>query len=422
MGPHGAPYPDDYNKTPLDELLNFKIAPATDTLIQPDFFIYPGRYYVKGICCENEEQEKGEKLTFRNQHNGLFAAEEFVNGKQYLVYLDVWERHLSYVEDDYMRESALGGADTATRAQIVWQVKVIQQDKLNKNAQGKEFDTKKFGSSYDSFLKALPFAREDNKKPKLKTRARKKLDENNAPCLTAPEASYRGAENQLYRVEIHDSNSEGGQATFKWSRENGAVIFPIAEEITGQTITLEHLGRDDRFGLQKGDWVEVLDDVVVLRNKATPLLKVKAVDRENLQVTLESPKEKKDDIEIDLAKHPYLRRWDQRNNLTDGVIKLTEGSTEADWIPLEDGVEILFLRIGQDAAVYQTGDYWLIPARTATEDVKWPQDENGDPIALSPQGVEHHYAPLAIITVGGTNSTVNSTEPDLRRQLEKGWV
>jgi hypothetical protein len=59
---------------------------------------------------------------------------------------------------------------------------------------------------------------------------------------------------------------------------------------------------------------------------------------------------------------------------------------------------------------YRTGDYWLIPARTATGDVEWPKerDEEGNPIpeALPPHGIEHHYAPLAIISVNGDGVAV----------------
>src|SRR5207244_2465359 len=44
----------------------------------------------------------------------------------FLIYLDVWERHISSVEDDSIREVALGGADTASRAQLVWQVRHLE--------------------------------------------------------------------------------------------------------------------------------------------------------------------------------------------------------------------------------------------------------------------------------------------------------
>ena len=69
---------------------------------------------------------------------------------------------------------------------------------------------------------------------------------------------YRGLQNQLYRVEIH-AGGEAGGATFKWSRENGSVIFPILS-ISGKAVTLGHLGDGGRSGLDVGDWVEIVDD------------------------------------------------------------------------------------------------------------------------------------------------------------------
>jgi hypothetical protein len=48
-------------------------------------------------------------------------------GRTDLVYLDVWRRHVSAVEDPSIQEEALGGADTATRTRTIWQVRV-QQD------------------------------------------------------------------------------------------------------------------------------------------------------------------------------------------------------------------------------------------------------------------------------------------------------
>ena len=44
-----------------------------------------------------------------------------------LFYLDVWERYITYVEDDRIREAALGGADTCIRSKVVWQVKLLRQ-------------------------------------------------------------------------------------------------------------------------------------------------------------------------------------------------------------------------------------------------------------------------------------------------------
>ena len=63
------------------------------------------------------------------------------------------------------------------------------------------------------------------------------------------------------------------------------------------------------------------------------------------------------------------------------------------WIPLENGIEIQFA--GQGA--YRSGDYWLFPARTATAEVEWPREREGTPYTKPPDGIAHHYAPLAII-------------------------
>jgi hypothetical protein len=234
----------------------------------------------------------------------------------------------------------------------------------------------------------------------------------------------RTLENQLYRVEIHQPGvawdgkadiSTTKAATFKWSRENGSAIYPIVTLGGGSgttAVTLETLGRDDRFGLAEGDWVEIVDDDCVLQNRYEILFKIQAIDRMTMVVTLngapplagQSP-----------AKHPLLRRWDHKDGDpadgglqlgSDGAALIVEGRGDTDnWLELEDGVMIQFQKpdAGQIPNQYRTGDYWLIPARTATGDVEWPlvKDSQGKlvSVAKAPDGVVHHYAPLAVIAV-----------------------
>ncbi|OEY66765.1 DUF6519 domain-containing protein [Marinobacter sp. X15-166B] len=400
VGPHGAPRQNDGATGE-----GFKISADGKS-----FRIHQGHYYVGGVLCQNDRQEdaSGDGLLYSEQPDNPLTAEEKETGLPdggHLVYLDVWERHLSYVEDDYMREKALGGPDTAARAQVVWQVKVRAEVEIEKQ------------TPYDDFLMLLA----DDIKPgtgRLKARARTSPEDNNDPCLTAPEASYRGAENQLYRVEIHHSSEDANGPSFKWSRENGAVIFPITEFSGGEVMTLEHLGRDCRFGLQPNDWVELVDDDYILQNQAAPLLQIKEVDTANSQVILTGAPQSP--VATDPGKHPYLRRWDQTEGDADGV-PVKAGAEDTAWIALEDGVEIQFpagaAENNEPAYVYRTGDYWLIPARTATGDVEWPGPVD-DPKALPPQGVDHHYAPLARIKV--SNGDVDDVE-DLRRKFIKMW-
>ena len=424
IGQHGGP--DD----------GFKIIQRMDKNNKPveyDFSIQAGHYYVRGLLCENEKA-----TGYTEQDDYPLPDEEKIDSMKriddpkrlYLVYLDVWERHITYledgrIEDPNIREVALGVPDTATRARLVRQVKihVMPQDlKLVTTEVAEDWIKKN--------LIVLS---------KAHLRARAKIEQPfTDPCTISPDARYRGAENQLYRVEVHRSGlawdkdkkdaTQKQAATFKWSRENGSVIFPISD-LAGDVVTLKHLGRDSRFGLAVGDWVEIVDDDYVLQNRADPLLKVKAIDPLKMQVTLDGSPEKVK-IKPGVDKHPLLRRWDHKrgdprqggltiSKDTEGAALIVEGEDETGWLMLEDGIQIQFQtpKSADQPNHYRTGDYWLIPARTATGDVEWPgPSDNPDP--LEPHGVEHHFAPLAVITLG-TNGEVNTpANSDLRRKFK----
>ena len=362
-----------------------------------DVVIGTGRYYVHGVLVENHRA-----MTYTEQSGYPFSEEtalDNLQNKALLAYLDVWERHITYVQDDPIREVALGGPDTCSRAQVVWQVKaLLRPDGVD------QFDC----ASLEGLL-----ARD---LPRLRARAR--LDKPPTElCVISPESRYRGAENQLYRVEVH----QGGVAatgttgaTFKWSRDNGSVVFPIVS-LSGTTVVVENLGRDDCLSLKPGDWVEVSDDDVAAGETAGPLAQVDTVDRDELTVTLKLPvgvTSLPAYVATDApGKHPLLRRWDHGGDVAawGGALPIAEAqSPDEGWIALEDGVQIWFAKNGQ----YRAGDYWLIPARVATGDVEWPpeldsngvptRDADGNPIpsAQPPHGPQHYYAPLYLASGG----------------------
>jgi hypothetical protein len=93
------------------------------------------------------------------------------------------------------------------------------------------------------------------------------------------------------------------------------------------------------------------------------------------------------------------------------------------WLKLEDGIEVRF-RTGQR---YNTGDYWLIPARTGTGDIEWPRmPDPADPARTLPawaraRGVEHRYAPLAALVFDAAGKPDPKKALDLRRILNPFW-
>jgi len=333
-------------------------------------------------------------ITFLHQPDYPLPTGTNLAQGSHLIYLDVWERLITYVEDDSIREVALNGAETAARSKLICQVKEMPPFKPDAGAD--------IITSDDLKDRLQPANR-----GRLMARA-KQTSTSTDPCVIAPDASYRGPENQLYRVEIHTGYGEGLTPTFKWSRENGSVVFPIVNLATStgggantSTVVLESLGRDERFGLTENDWVEIQDDDGALLNTAGNLLQVQSIDSANLTVTLSGVPSRT----VDQTKHPLLRRWDQtfgdptQNGMQIGPdnAALTMDGT---WLSLEDGIQVQFQQPEPDYAnLYRTGDYWLIPARTATGDIEWPTGASG-PLAVPPDGVDHHYAPLAIITAG----------------------
>jgi hypothetical protein len=382
IGPHAGP----------QDALGFGI--DTSDSNKEDFKIGSGRYYVQGILCENEEKrdEKNELIPLTYSSQVDYPSPPQLPDTSYLVYLDVWERHITHYQDPEIREVALGGPDTSTRSKIVWQVKTAKPEP--------DMDVSPTEAEWSNLVEKW----QPKNRGMLKAGVKQfEVDESTEPCNVSPDSRYRGAENQLYRVEIHKGGQKG-TATFKWSRENGSVTFPILK-LSGDKASLEHLGRDERFSLREGDIVEIVDDGITLRGEDHSMFEVKSIDRDRLVVILDVPNGATLPVYDETStSHPLLRRWDHKQlDPTLGFPEMSDDSAlvldedEDNWLLIEDGIQVYFEPTTDDNPhIYRTGDYWLIPARTATGDVEWPGPAI-DPDSVPPHGVQHHYAPLAIV-------------------------
>ena len=371
--------------------------PATGKLILQ---IGSGHYYVDGILCESDGCDYASQADYMpplaDEHGSggdalLAWLKSPSKGQAFAIYLDVWERHITWIEQDSIREVALGlGApDTCTRSQVVWQVKALPWDA--------QWDPPKC----PDIPKVLMLSSTARMAARLSTGT-----QISDPCSIPPDAKYRGAENQLYRVEVHQGGTVGGNTspTFKWSRDNGSVATRwLGTEKYDLIVTNAR-----SFG--PGCWVELSDDDHDLRGEPGPLAKLARVQGDRLSVDPSSIAESA--IAWSAQRRiPKVRRWDQTENdspgLNGGAISIVESANPANptWIDLEDGIQVWFA----SGKTYRSGDYWLIPARVGSGGIEWKGDTH-DSLLKAPRGVEHHFAPLGIINWVSGSSPQNSID------------
>lgn len=336
--------------------------------------IEPGRCYVNGVMCELEA-----RASYAQQPDGGATAR--LAPGAYVMYLDVWQRHLSALQAPAIREVALGGPDTATRAQTVVQVKALALPAAS------PFDWNCASSvpAWDALVQAP--------RPRLAARSEPQLAAANL-CEIAATAGYRRLENQLYRVEVHEG---GANPSFKWSRENGSVAYAVLSvsvnpALQQTTVRVAARGRDDNLDVAAHDRLELIDDDAELGPRAGVLFEYANEGDDERELVLAGVPG--GTIGQDPSRHPVLRRWDHRPAVAGAnALPIVEGT----WLELEDGVQVRF----EPGGTYRPGDHWQIPARTITADVEWPRDADGDPIAREPAGIADAYCRLGIVEVDG---------------------
>jgi hypothetical protein len=391
-------------------------------LVDDKLLIGAGHYYVHGILCESDGCDYAEQPDYAppapdaSGEGGdpllAFLRSNTPNDDRFWIYLDVWERHVTFVEEPSLREVALGGPDTCTRSKVVWQVKARAVEEISgaldakQKALAKRIKQLKDSGGDPATIAALeaksariaaalaqlkddpgnacaaPLEDYDDSDGRMAARLEKSAQPK-TPCIIAPDARYRGAENQLYRVEIH-AGGAAGVATFKWSRDNGSVLTSWLG-----TTGAGDLRVAEARGFVSGAWVELSDDARDLRGEPGVLVRISKVDGDVLTVDAAS-RTAAASIACNPALHSKARCWDQTGDALDGGVPLLAANPAA-WIDLEDGIEVRFAADG----TYRSGDYWLIPARVAggaDGGIDWE-----DGAEQPPRSAEHHYAPLGFV-------------------------
>jgi hypothetical protein len=395
-----------------------------------------GRMYVDGLLAENRGPQQSAQFDeslaeLSNTYPGApevdldYTQQPYLPGvtlpqgsAEYLVYLDVWRRAVTYLECPDLVDKAVN-VDTTGRLQTIWQVKILDVSNV---AGGVTCSTPDSGiPAWEALTQPsagqltnglVPFAA-------------------SGPCCLTPNTGYTGMENQNYRVEIHQegtpvSSTTGsvsypippGTATFKWSRDNASVataVTAITPFATGGTttsqLTVQSMGRDQVLGFSPGNWIEITDDYQELNGQHGELHQIIGINAAAKTITLDSPVSSTsfpltNNNQPDPARHTRIRRWDQAGEVyeIDGATVWMDlgstGSTGDIPVPppgttliLENGITVTF---GLNTSFFPGGtfhvfDYWTFAARSA--------DGSIAPLTLAPpQGIHHHYARLAVVT------------------------
>ena len=388
--------------------------------------IGPGRYYVNGILCENPRSLDYTQQPFLIDPSPSFDAllSELSQGSIQViqVYLEVWQRLVTALDDPCLREPALGQADTTARLQTVWRV-IAETPKLaapkpapsqpappsglvaatgDASATARGIETRSTPADLLAVDRAAltPIRIIENCCAAMRRKVRTLEDRGkmsaftgdgggDCSCQPTPAAGYLGLENQLYRVEIQQGGDET-QATFKWSRENASVVSAITG-VAGSQVYVDSLGHDANLGFNPGQWVEISDDNYLFGsapNQPGELYQIASVTPETLSVTLTQTV-----TSVDPTRNARMRRWDQY-----GAAAGSSGISlpVATAYTLENGIALQFT-----AGHYESGDYWLISARTATGEIEWPPCDSDGSTFQPPRFTHVFRAPLACIQWNG---------------------
>jgi hypothetical protein len=352
------------------------------------FLITAGRYYIHGLQVENHRICGPLPLTssdpaprFPSQPLPLPANALDGNGTR-LVYLRAVIDHQTGVEAPRLLESALGDADTSSRAVVAWQVSVMEApdgagcDSAETVTAWNEMTAPSSGRLQVSLNAAAPSA---------------------DPCRLTLGGGYVRPENQLYRVQVHDgvpirSFADGPRfqrdgLKLKISRNNAMEVARISK-VTANNLKVAPGSRDGLPTFRQGDWIEILKDGAEARGDAAAGW-TQVLDVAGDVLTVASS--------AGAADNDRVRLW--------SFDLMTAPGNTADSLPIEDGLEIRIPAGGE----FRRDEYWLIAARYAVGPEYWNALTAK---AMPPLGPRIEYARIAMLVLNaGAVQTVSDCRP-----------
>lgn len=355
-----------------------------------DLNIRPGTMYAGGLRAELPPRPAGALILYSNQPD-WFTPPMPVDPNRELVFLTLLEQEISAVEDDSLKDVALGGVDTAQRLRIVQRVQRMPTDATTCDAALAQAQTEwaALGLEFDpATLQLQPVAR-------LQAGF---VDDGTPPDLCEPTAQggYLEAANQLIRVQISAARE------FTWGYDNAAFLYRIT--VDPDDATLVHLGSppvDEFHAPRLGQVVEILRPDFALSNgqlvaepRGTFMSLAAAYNPDGQSLTLPAP------VSMDFTlpdgspqTYPFLflRVWEATVSFTPGTAQAL-GST---------GVQVTLTAPGDR---FTLGAAWAFAVRPSTPVEVYPPRYRDTP--QPPEAPRAWVCPLAVIGWAGITGQI----------------
>jgi len=341
-----------------------------------------GRVYVDGILAiVRPGKDATSEADFEYDHQEDFPlppAKPSASSESYCLYADVWERTVTQLLDDKLRDKGLHGADTCTRKQVMAQVKWCPID-IDPETSSKNPPKGNARATITLLKKSIQPDPCD-------------------PCAKQLDVKSRIG-NYLFRVEVHDVQGSADAPevlTLKWSVENGAIQAPcFQKDDEGNIVDI-----DPPESFTSENWVyEFFDDSsekhLGVHHAGSAIWEPSRHDL--VKETYSKPES---------APNSYVRRWDGCCTLSKGskwkVDKAydRDKSTRFASVDADNKLTIKLdshqIELDLDAS-FVAGDYWLAEVREA-------ENKTGMPLISDelPHGIEHHYLKLGKVVDGGS--------------------
>jgi hypothetical protein len=367
IGPVGAP--DD----------GFKIAVPGAGLSGFDFTIGKGTLYLGGVRVHQDS----DNATYFWQEKT-----EWVGGAPpppankipftEAVSVAVSEQEVCAVEDEALREVALGGPDSAARTRLIQRVQRLPvSDSDCEKAFAAVLKVYAAGASFDPATMRLDST----------MRLRVELVPESATadaCHPTAQSGFLGPDNQLIRVQVSDAE------TMLWGWDNASFLYRVLLSPDKKTLELQGIPVDVDHHPTVNQWVELLGTTVNLGGEARmagpvgTALQVEASDPGAQTVTLKTAVP--EDVLKTHSLPLFLRVWENR-------ITIARDEKAPVHLVTSKGVST-GVRIYTSGTAPVAGDYWTIGVRPSTPQSILPARLAG---FQPPDGPRRWVAPLAVV-------------------------